>query len=495
MPLVRVACAALLAFVALAGWSFAYPVGASPDDNFHQASIWCAQGLAEGQCEQGSSSGSRLVPESVANSSVCHAFHPEQSGRCEARDDVLVETAHGNFIGLYPPVFYAAMSVFVVPDVALSVLMMRVFNSLFAVLLFSVLYVFLPSRLRTPLLWGALATCVPFGMYLVSSLNPSSWAFLSAATVWVSLYGYFLSEGRVQRLVLAFTSVLAVLIGAGSRGDSAVFACLGILVACILAFERTVNWLRKCIFPAALLLGAFGLYRTASQVGSAVSGDMSGQTVTVLNPVSAAIHTFLELPIMWFGNFGMSNLGWGDTHMPAIVWATVAVLSGAIVFIGLGRTASYRKTIALGIVGVAAVAIPTVIIVLNGVEVGELVQPRYVLPLQVLFISVSVLGLSAFRVELGRLQRFALLFGFALANSVALHTLLRRYLTGEDYTGLNLDSGYEWWWHGVPSPNFVWICSSFAFFVLLSLLLRPFSGYQVQNREAIIENTTLEGIK
>ena len=34
----------LLAILALACWALASPVGSSPDDNFHLASIWCAGG-------------------------------------------------------------------------------------------------------------------------------------------------------------------------------------------------------------------------------------------------------------------------------------------------------------------------------------------------------------------------------------------------------------------------------------------------------------------
>ena len=36
----------LAAFAALAGWSLASPAGSSPDDDYHLASIWCAQGLS-----------------------------------------------------------------------------------------------------------------------------------------------------------------------------------------------------------------------------------------------------------------------------------------------------------------------------------------------------------------------------------------------------------------------------------------------------------------
>ena len=35
-------------FVALGSWVLASPVGSSPDDDYHMASIWCGQGVREG---------------------------------------------------------------------------------------------------------------------------------------------------------------------------------------------------------------------------------------------------------------------------------------------------------------------------------------------------------------------------------------------------------------------------------------------------------------
>ena len=46
-------------------------------------------------------------------------------------------------------------------------------------------------------------------------------------------------------------------------------------------------------------------------------------------------------------------------------------------------------------------------------------------------------------------QRAWIAGALAVANSFALHHNLRRYVTGLDERGFNLDAGREWWWFGL----------------------------------------------
>ena len=74
----------LAAFVALAGWSMASPPGSSPDDDYHLASIWCAQGIdgdrcaaVEGEPDQ------RLLPYLASGAASCFATDFTVSGSCQ----------------------------------------------------------------------------------------------------------------------------------------------------------------------------------------------------------------------------------------------------------------------------------------------------------------------------------------------------------------------------------------------------------------------------
>jgi hypothetical protein len=198
---------------------------------------------------------------------------------------------------------------------------------------------------------------------------------------------------------------------------------------------------------------------------------MAGVRPEHVDIVSGLIRTLLNIPQLWVGNFGTQALGWGDTEMPAVVWFTTLVLYAAVAFWGLSRPRDLRVTAAIVLAGIALVMVPSWVIVQNGVEVGVLVQPRYVLPLQVLLIGLLMLGAGDPRTTMSRVQRWVVVIGLAGANATALYTTMRRYLTGTDYRGFDLNGGIEWWWRSMPVPPGVfWFLGSASFAAVLVLI-------------------------
>ena len=179
-----------LAFlVTCTGWALASPVGAAPDDDYHLASIWCAQGEREGVCvDPGVEPATLLVPAPVVQSAVCYAFKADVTADCQ--DQVLTSTElagtqHINQIdGLYPGAYYTAMSVFVGPDVERSVTVMRLVNALLASLLLAAVLRLLPAGLAAAATLAVVVTFVPLGLSLVASTNPSSWSIIGIGTFW-----------------------------------------------------------------------------------------------------------------------------------------------------------------------------------------------------------------------------------------------------------------------------------------------------------------------
>ncbi|MCM3779311.1 DUF2142 domain-containing protein [Microbacterium hydrocarbonoxydans] len=468
---VRVLIVAFLGFAALLGWSFASPIGASPDDNFHQVSIWCAPGERPGLCETTDNPDERSVLSVLANTSMCYAFQPEHNGNCEPALSGMTTTGHGNFIGMYPPVYYSVMSVFSTADVQTSILTMRVFNSFVAVALVTSIYLLVDRRLRTPMLWSLLLTAVPMGAFLLASVNPNGWAILSAATLWVAMVGFFRAPTRARQIALGALALIAAVMGAGSRGDSAAYAAFGAVVAAILSYERTRRYLLSLLVPLATIVMGAAFYLSSSQVGSALEGQMPGGPAHEVNFIPDFISTVLNIPQLWVGNFGSQALAWGDVKMPAIVWFTTLVLYAGIAFWSLSFKRDVRTTIVIVLAGIAMVMVPSWVITQNGVEVGVLVQPRYVLPLQALFIGLLLYGAGDLRVALRRVQRWILVIGLAAANSIALYLTMRRFLTGTDYAGFDLNKNIEWWWENMPVPPGVfWVIGSVAFAALLVLV-------------------------
>ncbi len=140
------------------------------------------------------------------------------------------------------------------------------------------------------------------------------------------------------------------------------------------------------------------------------------------------------LPFLWTGVWGTWALGWLDTGLPAIVpWAAVSAFV-VVAFAGLGRM-SWRKAIAATGVLLVLVVLPTYVLTAGGDMVGEQLQPRYLLPLIVLFAFVLVTEPPGAFMSFTRLQTFAIFGALALANLVALQVNIRRYITGSDQQG------------------------------------------------------------
>jgi hypothetical protein len=60
------------------------------------------------------------------------------------------------------------------------------------------------------------------------------------------------------------------------------------------------------------------------------------------------------------------------------------------------------------------------------------------------------------------------IIGLWVANAIALHVNIRRYVTGMDVKSANLDADIEWWWEGaLVAPMGVWLIGTVSFGVLL----------------------------
>lgn len=474
--------APLLVLFALASWAFASPVGAAPDDDYHLVSIWCANG-GSAQCTAGSEPNTREVAIGFREV-ICYAQVGEQSAACQevlapVWDDETYETARGNFVGEYPPVYYSVMRLFAGPDLQTSALTMRLVNATLFVAIGTALTILLTPTRRRALLWGWLVALVPLGMFLIPSNNPSGWAVVGVGTAFLALVGWFEAQGP-RRWVLGALYVLGVIMAAGSRGDAAVYAAGATVAAVLVAARWERGWAMRSILPAVGLVLAVVLFLAARQtaVGSTGFTDAEGVATpivpgveTPLNGIGLAAYNLLMLPLLWTGVWGTWGLGWLDTGLPAIVpWAASAAFI-VVAFAGLGRM-DVRKAIAVtGVLGVL-IALPVYVLTAGGDRIGDSLQPRYLLPLIVLLSLLIVTercGVDTMRFT--RLQTFAVLGALALANLTALQVNIRRYVTGTEQQGFNLDSDAEWWWTGLPlGPMALWAVGSLAYAAFLAVI-------------------------
>lgn len=478
--------APVLAFIALSAWAFASPIGAGPDDDYHIVSIWCANGGGE-YCQPGSEANTRVVPTAL-KSIACYAQVESRSADCQydvLEDGTPIEIDRGNFAGEYPPVYYGVMHLFAGHDVQVSALLMRVINAALFVGLATALFALLPAYRQRTLLWGWLVALVPLGMFIVPSNNPSGWAVTGVGTAFLALLGWFETTGR-RRWALGALYLAGVVMAAGARGDAAVYVVGATVTAVILTLSRTRPYLLSAILPLVGVVIALAFFASAGQSGVASAGFTSDGGASATNPVAGeggveaplsgfalAAYNLLMLPLLWTGVWGTWALGWLDTQLPSIVpWAAASAFV-VVGFAGIGRI-DWRKALALGGTLLVLVALPVYVLTAGGDQVGANLQPRYLLPLIVLFAFLLVTDPSRGNgITFTRVQTTVILAALAVANFVALQVDIRRYVTGADQQGLNLDDGAEWWWRGFPvGPTAVWVVGALAYAGLVAVLWR-----------------------
>ena len=476
----------LFLFATLTCWAISSPVGSSPDDDFHQVSIWCGQGEREGLCEYTESPDERMVPAALVTTN-CYAHEPDTTGACSSKalasgSRNMVITERGNFgteSGLYPPIYYTVMSVFASQDIVWSVITIRLVNSFLYLTMMVALCALLPAHRRPTLIVASVVTMIPVGVFLLASINPSAWALIAGATVPMSLVGYFETRGR-RRIALAGLALLSTIVGSGARSDAALYIILTAIATIILFARRERRFWISTLWPLVLAAISAFFVLGAGQSASALS------TSTASGGAGLLLDNALALPVMWAGALGAPSpieswgLGWLDTAMPAIVWMSTLLVCGFAVFSGIA-SASGRKLFVVSSAFLALWAIPLYIIQSWGVHTGQWVQPRYILPLLTIFVAFALLRQNSDTENAAPPPWMPLTLGqtrigtvaLVLANSAALFTNIRRYTHGSTSQAIDLGRNPSWWWEGsIPGPMMIWVVGTLAFALLIFLLVR-----------------------
>lgn len=484
---VRITVLALLAFVSLASWSLSSSVGSAPDADYHLTSAWC-QSFTGNVCDFNEERNGVLVPEALVEGIACVAQRPQQSAGCQPMMEGTDprETIYGqnNVVrNLYPEGYYAVMHMFVSPNIEQSVIGMRFFNSALFVGGVLIVWLALPLRLKAPYLWMWSMTMVPLGAFVVASANPSGWAVLAVGSAWIVLLGFLETKGPKSYLLAGIFLGLTV-IAANARIDSLLYLALSSLLAVGLSSTTPKEIFKKVWAPAiAGVFIAAWLIIVRGNLGTLFTGfgarrdlysdplpwsNVYGQTEVVGFDWNLLWSNIWEIPGLWAGSFGgwpWGALGWLDTIMPQVVPISVLTIVLLVAYLSL-RDANWVKRLTVIFLVLSMWAIPLYLLQLGGFRTGEQFQPRYLLPVIVALVGYLLVTKDGIPLLKDRFGRLAAVFALSLANTIALHTNFRRYITGTNYQGLNLNSPSEWWWFSLPewlSPNLVWVVGSLAF--------------------------------
>ena len=473
-------------FVALGAWSLSSAVGASPDDDFHLASIWCGSGDKPGLCEKAPDPGHRMLLPGLVQSG-CYVFEPGQSAKCQLDSHIfeqstLIDSTRGSFTSNYPPVYYAIMSGLATADIPSSAIAIRIVNSLFFIASIIGLILIAPRRLRKTYFWMWALTLVPLGIFLVASTNPSSWAITGVPTAWMALYLFLTQSGKrsVAAGALFFVEVFLV---SGARGDAAIYTIIGSVLIGFLTWQKTKTFAQKLILPLIAALVSLYFYASSLQSTVATSGMSIADGGVPRTSLGVLAINLVQLPELWVGAFGFWPLGWLDTEMPALVWVTTSGIFAAVIFL-LAKGANKRQAIALLALAAILYFLPLYVLQKGLNHVGEQVQPRYLLPLIVGFAAIASLKFAEAKPVLSSLQSWIILAGIAIANALALYVNTKRYVSGlNNGTGVSLDANIGWWWNIPLSPMFVWILGALGFAVALGA---GFKWIQLQTENSVV---------
>lgn len=468
--------AATLVAALLAGWAWALssPLTSSPDDDYHQTSIWCPPPLESSGCELEYGEGGEIVgvwvPQPV-QAPACYAFLTNDSASCTRTldDDQTVLSTRVDQ-GDYPGPYYRFMNVFVGEDATRSILVMRGFNVALAVALMAAIAAVSTPAGRRIVVLATLGTFVPLGMFVTASLNPSSWAVTGVTGTWLALHAALSSRQPARTAVASALALLAATIAAVSRADAGAYVVVVVVAMCIYHWRTLLTVKPLLVVPVVASLLGLWSFLTSGQSGVL---EVSASDEVLRSPWDVLFYNLMELPGMIAGVFGINwGLGWLDTRSPALTYVCALIVASGLMIGGL-RIAHTSKVLAFALVGSTLIALPLYVHQSQLIIIGEGIHPRYLLPLIPAIVGFALLGSRANQsVGLGRSQTVFVFVLLIAANSSALHANIRRYVTGQDVWSFHLGRGAEWWWDFGLSPMWLWLVGSAAFAVMaLALFL------------------------
>ncbi len=486
----------------LLAWTSSSPIGSSPDEPYHLTSIWCATGYQKGICEPDRDPRIVTIPSQVAYVANCFARNPEASGSCQAgtleplENSTFTESfwsypfswASSGTSG-YPPIYYHTAHYLVGADVVRTGYLIRAFNAGLFLMMLSMLVITARRRPRRALMLTACATLVPLGFFLITSTNPSSWT-IAAITILPTATFVMLTETRNRDVVVAaLVTSCAGVMAAGSRSDGAAYAVLVIVAVAIMTSSQWRTWLQRmkalsvAVMASLVALSTyFFMWAEQTRFGTnGMSGPSSASNASSSSGIDFAFYLLGEIPSLWSGGLGGWALGWLDTPVPSLVPIVMSGIVFALITFGL-RDYDRPKTIAIALSAAALFLVPFRTLYVARTSVGESLQPRYILPLLIILVSISLLPpiTRQHDLRLSTAQWSTLAFAAATAHAVALHVQFQRYTTGLDVRHLNLNTKAEWLPPGPLDPMTLWLIGSLGFGIFAACAFRGWNAHTTE---------------
>ena len=241
--------AALALLITLSGWAFSSPKTADTDANYHIASIWCGWGESKGMCEQ--------IPQRVGVEDL-EVLIPVITPSEPSANGLQVKRAA---LPGQQNLYYRLMRVFASEDTTRSILVMRLFNSLLASIVFFFLLFITRARVRKAVVGSWTFTIVPVLISTLPQLNPRSWAFLGVMSSWAFLHtGLSTGNNERNRRRLSFVFFgITCLLAICTRWDATLFVTFtsSVIVLGHLLKKQILHWKYFFLVTVVSIIGYF----------------------------------------------------------------------------------------------------------------------------------------------------------------------------------------------------------------------------------------------
>ncbi|MGA1829110.1 DUF2142 domain-containing protein [Microbacterium sp.] len=430
----------VLAFLVLAGWSFASPHMASPDEPAHAAKAAATvrgEFMAD-ESEFKAGRGTFVLPALFQRGWElgCFAFHPDTPANCVPAIEGDLDTPSDvqSHVARYNPLYYALIGIpSLFPLSEWTFVAMRLVSAAInAVLIALTMRVLVQLRRPTLPLLGAFAAMTPMALFIGSSMTPQGPEIFGSLLVTVTLLALVFEPQADLLRSRAWILVVGTAFFALARGLSPVYMFILIVVVLAVAPSyRAVGELlsdRRFWLPLGLCAGltVTGLLYTLLSGSLALGVVFPDPTLTgrdvVVQMVRNTDYYFEQI---------LGTFGWGDTHLP--MWVLV-LIGGTALLVGTFGVAfsAWRGRVALAGVLLLSLGLPILVQLASFHEAGLVWQGKYVLPLAMM--APVLAGFLAAHARIGEHVNGAILrvavAVVAFYQVVAITVNLHRYING-----------------------------------------------------------------
>ena len=463
--------------ITLGSWALASPPGSGPDDEYHLSSIWCSRGYRIQFCEKSTSIYEAKIPLQLHRNGgprtiFCYAGDSKISASCirglDAEAVTKLESSKRFNTSSIAGNFYKSNGFLVSPNVNRSILTMR-FLQIFIFFALISFAIYSSGERKWAVLLALFVGMVPVGLFIIPSTSPSSWAIVGVVSAGICVMNSLISSRKSHRVIAVIGFLVAVLLTRNVRADVNIMLAICVTLGLVSGFviretNRSLKFDRTRLLRVAFLatpgllyihLRVFSLYpwRIARFI-------LGGSFYSLSNDSPQAFLGFLG---------GSIQLGSADFAPTPVVLILMSV--GFVTFIVItARFVPLKVKISSGF-GLSLLFFLPYWFSLGAIGLAS----RYIMAIYL----VSLVTFSASAVSSRRLANFkfsksalvTIFLTISLGQSLSLHQSIRRYITGTNISGWNLNEGAQWWWTHGPSPLSIWILGSVAFSVALFIVL------------------------